>query len=85
LGFFDKRTAEEKALDEANKIADNIAKRRAKSICPLILDYESTSKFTNEGPSLSEFQCLGLDCRWWSQSGNECYILLTCKKILGET
>ncbi|MCK9440945.1 MAG: hypothetical protein M0Q13_05945 [Methanothrix sp.] len=28
--------------------------------------------------------CSGERRRWWSLKGNECYVLLACKKILGE-
>lgn len=83
MGLFDKRTPEEKA-------ADQMAHRLAERSCPLLIFYTGYNEITARRGSeykfqeLDKFKCMELDCRWWSQSDNECYILLACKKILGE-
>jgi len=81
LGFL--KSAEEKKADKDRLEAEEQARRIANRSCPLLV-FQNSNYVQDKFSRLDKFPCPGLDCLWWSQSGNECYILLACKKILGE-
>lgn len=69
--------------------------RTANRSCPLLVFYSEleTHQYDHVKPSEQTYEvcsdfikesCMKFDCLWWNQSSKECYILLTCKKIIGE-
>jgi hypothetical protein len=95
----DKRTPEEKAAEQASRDAQKKAERIANRSCPLLVFYYAYEGHEyapgilgnptdnlqfKDFSGFKKSKCMGIDCRWWSLSDNECYILLACKKMLNE-
>jgi len=81
----EERKIAEKAAKAERKRNEQIARRLANRSCPLLVFYTETfdpNATSKVSSGWTKSGCLGLDCLWWSQSDQECYILLACKKII---